>query len=332
MDYSSMSDLLSCPRKYELRQIKGLGGGDTMATRWGTFWHKVQELWGSGEYKDDYLCVEAAAEAVKWTDVHGDFHTLVRMKSAFNEWLEKYKNQPLNVKFGERPFVIDLDTSPPLQFEGVIDAIADCSLPEVGQVRAVVDYKTTGRLALDWRGLYRNSNQFRFYYLAARYLGVRTDGVLVDIYHCTKGNKKQKTTGNEFYREFYQFTGSELFEAKEDFLKAGAAAEIYKMLGHYPKNTSACQSYGTTCAFLDVCLASGQLREDMENSMPKATHNVKELLIKYNEKEESKKWRQKLPLQMMSSEPTTETSERQKSGVGSSGSLKDVPESKPKQE
>jgi hypothetical protein len=269
MDHSGLSTLLTCPRKYQYQNLERLTKSeDSRSLQWGKFWHKVHELWATNKLEPD-IVVDLAAQAVEWVDDPDDFRNVERMKQSFLAWLKRWAHQPLRVvdkgAMTEVAFSVELENLniPGLTLDGMMDAIADIETEE-GEFRMIVDYKTTGRLAMDWVGAYRNSNQFRFYYMAARKMGRRVDGVMIDLFHCTKGTKKNPGSGDDFYRQFILFGAEELDEAKNDLYIGLATAELYKGVGHYPKNTTACQAYGRTCPFLDLCLAGPELRERLK--------------------------------------------------------------------
>lgn len=268
MDYSGQSDLLTCPRKYEHHWLDRLTDpSPSIALQFGGAWHKILETYGlikMGEMSDDGVfqpddLVNGVLKSEGWEDPT-DYRTAEKLRQGFRGWVEHWMDQPLQYVVTEQSYRAELipDMEPQT---GIIDAIAWVMVdPSRGKELFVVDYKTTSRLESDWVTLYRNSNQFKYYYLAMKARYPELAGVLVDVYHATKGVQRTKDPGNKFYRIVIRYEGDTLQEAVWDYghtveQRNGLAAGEHPF---FPKNTSACHAYNHTCAFIDLCDAKSE--------------------------------------------------------------------------
>lgn len=226
-------------------------------------WHKITELHGQGV--TPALVPDQAAEALQWQDPHDDYRTLAKATLGYQTWRQHYATRKrtwirsTEIKYENRRVQ-------PEPRVGIVDAIIDMDVGQGrGTERWAVDYKTTSRLESDWVLYYRLSNQFRYYYLDLLELEPTLAGVVVDLYHCTKGNSKGKSEGeregNRFYELVIRLDEMNLDEAVKDYETACQLAAFYEQLGYYPKNTGACHAYNSKCRFLEHCDASDEVRD-----------------------------------------------------------------------
>ena len=260
MDYSSLSKVLSCARQYEHSEIDRLApSGARASAKFGDAWHQILYRFGAGGVPEE-LSTEEFAEHVligmDWADSL-DYRNAAKLKRGFRRYVEHYATQPFRYIGRETSFKRAVrGVSEP--WEGRIDAIVEWDAGQgKGKELWVVDYKTTSRLQSDWVEFYRNSNQFKGYFLSAQADWPELAGVVVDVYHATKGAKSGKSfeelEGNRFYRLPIRYEEFTLREAEADFVTGVTTAAMYRELGYYPKNTSNCYQYGSACPFLELC-------------------------------------------------------------------------------
>lgn len=278
MDFSTASTLLSCGRRYEYSNIEkradeSIGG----ARGFGHLWHKIVELYGiakiNGLSLDPGPILGRATDETRYQDNMSDpVRTLGKAALAFDRWLGKHAP---GYEWLETEQVVVENAGGHEPMEGKIDAI----VKHAGQIW-VVDYKTTARLDQDWVAQYRNSNQFAWYYFMKRKkYGEELAGVIVDLLHVTKGNRRGESEGEQEGCRLYQlhltFSEDKINEAIRDFQTAVELKEFYEARKYFPRNTTNCKAYNRTCAFLDVCdLQNHDLRRDLLDSMPENTFNL----------------------------------------------------------
>jgi hypothetical protein len=268
MDYSSQSKLLSCPRQYELSELQRLAPAEERRSRhFGDAWHRIMYQYGKGTLES----VDAVLSRMGWEDpLDGDYRTAAKLNRGFQRYIERYIDSRFKYIQLEQSFKMHVGAEEP--WEGRKDAVVLWDSGEgKGQELWVVDYKTTSRMQANWVEFYRNSNQFKGYFLSAREEWPELAGVVVDVYHATKGAKSGKSfeelEGNRFYRLPIRYEGFTLNEAKVDFITGLYTAKMYREMGHYPKNTSACTQFGTMCPFLELCDAkSEEARERLKTT------------------------------------------------------------------
>lgn len=262
MDYSYYSKLLSCPRSYQYSVIERLApANERDSIKFGSAWHAIlyEHALDPVELSGAETFVDWVLEKLKWEDPLVDYRTGAKLRRGFRRYLEHHQGSPFKYVQQEASFRMHIGLEEP--WEGRKDAVVTWNSEEgKGTELWVVDYKTTSRLNIDWVDFYRNSNQFKGYYMSAKKEWPELAGVVVDVYHATKGAKNGKSfeeiEGNRFYRLPIRYDEYTLAEAERDFAVGITTSKMYKELGYYPKNTSACQQFGTTCPFLELCGAS----------------------------------------------------------------------------
>lgn len=269
MDYSTATAVLSCPQRAKLRNLLKLGDpAPSPAKRFGEAWHRAQWM-RALQYDNAHGSValmERALSDLQWSDPD-DYRNAGKLLMAFNAWCDRPESTQWIPLLAERGFSVDIGAVEPL--EGKIDALV-----QYGNEIWLLDYKTTSRMDADWVALYRVSYQFKWYLIAARRLFPQYDikGVIVDVYHATKGVKKGATTaditGNRFYTQYFTYTPEVLAEAARDFKAAAIMWKDMKTFDAFPRNTSACMQYGRPCEFLELCLAEPGLRADLMKAYP----------------------------------------------------------------
>ena len=272
MDHSAMSTLLTCPRKYEyLYRHRKAEEQVSNALKGGTFWHKILEC-----HADHGFCdVDDLAQKLQWQDPADDYRTLAKYRRAYEIWRAQVAHQYrfLDAEFSFlRP--VDGTTEP---VEGRIDGLVEWDSNQgQGTERWILDAKTTGRLESNWVQTYRLSDQFQLYTYEAQQRGLGVAGVVVDVFHCTKGNKSGKSDGEREGIRFYQLPirvdPLRIKEALETFRAADRMVQQFTRDQYFPPNRSACKMYNRTCGFADVCDTSDpNLRRDLLLAMPENT-------------------------------------------------------------
>lgn len=276
MDHSTWATLTTCAKKYELSSIKRIAEDkNSQALTFGTAWHKVTEAHGRLNVPAHHAnLVDHVLEKLQWVDPVDDYRTADKLRRAYERWVE-LRARYYKWRAVEAGFYADVGHDEP--YEGRVDASLET---DVNQGRGpewwIVDYKTTGRLDSDWTEQYGISHQFKGYYAYGKAMWPDTAGVLIDLFHCTKGNKSGKTEGEREGIRFYQlplrFTDEEIAATIQEYGEALALKKFYAERGVYPRNTSACRMYGRTCGFIDICgTADKEQQEQLIASFPPNT-------------------------------------------------------------
>lgn len=282
MDHSEMSTLFTCARKHQLTYEIGVSEDkESPALNFGTGWHSITEKHGrrmiAGNPFNPEILPEEVLTEIGWRDMPDDFRTGDKLKQGYTTWLRQqgYKYRFLHVEGG---FSRDVGETEPMT--GRVDAhVLYDPGHGYGVEEFLVDYKTTSRLDSDWIEQYTISNQFRIYMIEGKLRYPKLAGVIIDVFHATKGNKSAKAGSGEqegvrFYSLVLRYDDRDLFETKADFSAALALKARYKQMGYYPKNTNACRMYNRTCGFMDVCSNSDpEVRQAVIENLPRHTFN-----------------------------------------------------------
>lgn len=269
MQYSQMSKLLTCPRSYQHAELdKLLPLTSRTAATFGHAWHSLLYKYAKDPawFKDLDAGVDGVLDLLQWVDPLDDYRNREKLKRGLRAYLERYADTPyqfLDAEISYKHLIV-----PGLEpQEGRVDALVLWDANHgMGREHWLVDYKTTSMLRSDWVEFYRNSNQFRYYLLAMAGRYPDLAGVVVDVYHATKGVQKGKTPeerdGNRFYRLAIRYEDFQLQEAKHDYGVAIVTKQVYLDAGYFPKNTSACIQYGSACPFLELCDSASEESRD----------------------------------------------------------------------
>lgn len=275
---STLDLLLTCPQKYNLFQNEGLGAEhEAISTQFGTAWHKAHHLIRLGA-----SIQEAYEEATK--DFDNPLNS-AKTKEKILLGLQHYKQRyggflkPVSDGASEQEFLLKIPGIS-IPIKGTKDIIAWWDANEGrGTEKWIVDHKTTSMLKSQWVQQYGVSNQFKCYYCAGKQEDPEIAGVLVDLFHVTKGvttdrGKKGKSQaevdGVHLYRLALRYSDYSINEWKKTVRAALAALEVYEQVG-YPLNApTACGAYGTVCPFIDICACQ---HEDMRATIKGAFKN-----------------------------------------------------------
>lgn len=274
MDYSSMTDLLACPRMYQYGREEKLRipvEGGNAALNFGTLWHSIHEVAFKLPKADPDEVVDAALAGLQWVDPVRDYRTADKARIAYKQWLKKWDGIPWDMRESEVKYTVDLGQGlePHTgRYDGVVETRENNGDPVE---RWLVDFKTTAKMSMDWVTQYRISNQFRLYWASRSLLSPDTiAGVVVDLYCATSGVQKSKDefehAGNRFYRAFFRYEPSDLDEMYLDYAFAVRLRDMYREADYYPKNTGNCWR----CAFTDICdTKDPELREALKEGYKK---------------------------------------------------------------
>ena len=259
MDYSGMSALLSCARKYWYSQVKRIVGitpaAESPALAFGKAVHLLLEKYGrahlAGEEPILGKIVQEVLTETAWIDPPGDFRNadlLEDVMLGFDHWFRDNPWEWVEIEKG-REQKLDYGEAHTGRLDGIVKR---------GGRKYVLDYKSTSRLDKDWMEQYGVSNQFKLYYLSAKQEH-DVDGVIVIVIHVTK------TYGVRIYELVLEYTDHDLEEAKHDYYVADTVRQVYEVEDYWPRNTSACKMYNRTCEYLDLCAVSNPaLRAQLE--------------------------------------------------------------------
>lgn len=259
---STLDLLLTCPQKFNLSQNEGLGAeSEAIATAFGHAWHRAHHLIRMGS-----SIREAHALA---TEGYQDPQNSAKTKQKILLGLEHYQARyggflkPVGPDASEQEFLLKIPGIP-IPIKGTKDIIAFWDANEGrGTEKWIVDHKTTAMLKGQWVQQYGVSNQFKCYYCAGKEEDPEIAGVLVDLFHVTKGvttdrGKKGKSQaeidGVHLYRLALRYSDFTISEWKKTVATALKALRVYESEGHFPLNApTACSAYGSMCPFLDIC-------------------------------------------------------------------------------
>src|SRR6267142_2351064 len=264
---STLDLLLTCPQKYNLRENEGLGAeSEATATRFGTAWHRAHHLIRMGS------SIEQAFElATKdFVDTPNSPKNKEKILLGLRHYAQRYGGflKPVGPDASEQEFLLRIPGIP-IPIKGTKEIIAWWDANEGrGTEKWIVDHKTTAMLKGQWVQQYGVSNQFKCYYCAGKQEDSDIAGVLVDLFHVTKGvttprgkagKSPAEIDGVHLYRLALRFTDFTIDEWKKTVATALKALQVYEKDGHYPLNApTACGAYGSMCPFLDVCACQNE--------------------------------------------------------------------------
>lgn len=257
-----MDLIFECPRKFQLLKEEGLSSeGDSISTSFGTAWHAIKKLRSLGQDIES-AWVEGAKGLVSDP---AEYRTAEKLLKAEEHYTQRYGGPiiPIHDKAVELETTLWVD-GVPIPIKTITDCIAKMDVNEgTGIEKWIVDYKTTSRLEGNWVQQYRVSNQFKAYFAAGKIEHPDAVGVIVDLFHVTKGLKSERgqkgksgyeIDGVHFYRLPIRYTDFALEEWKKNAAMAYKLATFYRMSKFYPQNApTACKAYGQSCQFLDIC-------------------------------------------------------------------------------
>lgn len=282
IDNTALNAYMTCAREFFMSMVLNRRPeGKSIALRYGTLWHTLLE-W---HYKTGGDMVEAIARAeLSWDgDEQGDYRTLARLESDYEDYIQKWgtpdREIGQTIGFPEEPMVEislnagDDDLLHP--YAGKLDRFVEIE----GQVY-VEDHKTTSRLDKNYFSQFDLSNQMMGYtFLGQKLLPSRkVVGVRVNVIHTLT-----KETG--FHRQLFTFSDERIREWKQNYnAQVSRVAREYEMWlsgdftvlgdgkpiafpGHYGDN--GCSRKFGLCGYNEVCSRAPRYRQQiLENEYP----------------------------------------------------------------
>lgn len=217
----SLDTAATCLRKYQNLVKLRLPSPSNPAAQSGITWHKMMEAYHPG------------ANLAAALELAGEDFTL---RAMITKYAETYPNPVTQISQESR---FDLDG-----FKGRIDAVWD-----VPEGRVVVEHKTTALNIDDFITLRTFDRQTMVYFLVEE-----CDAVLLDIV----SRPKHKTYEGAYNavqcrRALIYKTESDVVHFLRDDAALRATIQSCEDAGYYPRNPSACISYGQICSFFASC-------------------------------------------------------------------------------
>lgn len=284
MDWTSISNLLSCPRKAEFNLIHSRTSFPGPALAYGQSVHKALESWYLNLDKplaERFQLALGAGEAHQLLNPPppGEWRDREQLEKTIAAYAKTYPKEPFEVltECVERPFELQLgeievdaeclwpynlvtsDSNPEnnvlpfyirkilVQWTGVVDLL----LRQHGELWTL-DHKTSSRGGPSYFQGFEQSEQFIGYSWAAQKIfNVPIRGCALNAIF---GRKPTKTgRGVDLERRFYEYTPERIEEWRFDMLEHCTDLIRYLMKGHFPINSTSCVGKYGTCEFLPVC-------------------------------------------------------------------------------
>jgi hypothetical protein len=272
---SALDTLGLCPQKFDKEYIKRLiVPGKETSKSFGLALHFVMAAVARGMPLK--FARNEAVRAFLSELPAKEWRTAEKLDLALSHYVRRHGGflTPLTVESVEQPVTLEIPGIP-IPFKFVLDLLSVVDVNDGhGPSLWAVDYKTTSRLDLDWAMQYRNSNQFKGYDVGARQLYPELAGVLVELFHITKGLKSEKgqkgktqaeIDGVHLYRLPIRYSDFTREEWKRTVQVELRALELFAGEGHFPlRAPTACRAFNSSCAFLDYCASeNAAVREQL---------------------------------------------------------------------
>lgn len=293
-DYSALSLLAECPRKYELKIVRGLTPftDESPYLRAGSAIHAgIDALYTLGWDPD------VAADAVRavWGDyVTPPTHRAAHLTAGFCEIVVRNyaddRNQdaitPLRLRLtdllidhlgpahaveaDDEGFVRMVETALSVTWPNGAIYGGKIDLPcTVGGAHAIIDHKTSSRwITENWAHSYAYSHQLRNYVAMMRLLtGLPFDRAYVNGIYTGReaaddlGKWKSRTSSRSALFGPYIYTPQMLQESQEWASTWLKTADFYTEHGVWPQNDRSCMKYGSPCEFYEICRRSPHVRD-----------------------------------------------------------------------
>lgn len=281
LDHTKASTAAECMRKYQLKWILNLKSeyGST-ALRFGSAWHGAMEGYykhvaEEGWAKDGDAVEAGVREAAKvWADeskdrtFFEDYRTFENLMQAYLAYLDQFyaDDRFMKIRNVERGFQILLSPSEeerkllsvePIMFTGRIDMEL-----ELNGLPWIKEFKTTGQpIIRQQERLHRSPQVLGYNYAAMQSLDEPPTGSLVTLCHLSA--YKSKKTGLygkpkvDFSRVPQVYGIQDLIDWRWYFLGVAAKLQACERTNFYPKNLTACRTFGK-CGFFDLCEMYGK--------------------------------------------------------------------------
>lgn len=262
-DYTMLSTFQVCRRKYEYRINRGLVSPKPQtAPAFGGAIHKALDvLYKQVPFSD----VDAAVKVFK--DNFQESPTDDKRTHKLGEWIinnyfQKYQSQDFKVLEVERSFEIELPNGN--KFIGRIDKVI-----EWDGVVWIMDHKTTSQLGVTYEKTLEPNGQFSGYVYAARQMGYKAAGVVVDAILVAKGLLESSSRGklSPLLRFMCYRNDRQLQEWLEETVRQHQNIKDCEETGAWPMDglfNGMCTYYGE-CPYRRLCVEDNSLRERIIN-------------------------------------------------------------------
>ena len=266
-DNTMMNTYCTCPRKYDFRHNRGLvSHRESNAPQFGKAIHSALDLL----YKDwDADKAIEVFRAEYQEDPEDDKRTYAVGEWILRNYAEKYKDQPWKILATKRACCIPLPNGN--NFIGRIDKIIDWN-----GVLWVVDHKTTSMLGPQYTKMAEPNAQFTGYTWAARQLGYKVSGLILDAILVAKGllESKYRDKLTPLLRWDTYRTDSQIEEWANLANKTQKSIEMCEENKEWlpiGQLTGACTYYGE-CSFRKLCVEDADLRERLIKTEYRVDH------------------------------------------------------------
>lgn len=278
LDHTKRSDFVTCPRKFQLKYIKGITPRrGSSALRYGVAWHGVMEGfyegiathgWGS---KESVMgAIERGKkgwerESAKYEFDDADYRNLPNLMQSFMKYVEHFHFDEgilriiaPEVVFKVAMFPTAFETTnflvEPFYFAGMMD----CEV-ELNGRPWILEHKTTGQpLSMQISRLHRSPQVIGYNYAAraTSLLHEIPDGSIICMHHLSA--YKSKVTGNygdpkiDFARSPQIFSMEDLANWRLGLMKDAALMQNCVKTDCFPMNHYSCYNYGA-CTYVNLC-------------------------------------------------------------------------------
>lgn len=252
-DFTMMSSYQTCARKYYYRHVLGRElKKPQVAPDFGKAIHVGLDSWFVDQ--DLKKAIELFKANFKEQPDISDHHTHRVGEWVLSNYHEKYKDQPFKVLATEQAFTVRLPNGNNLI--GRIDKVL-----EWAKSIWVMDHKTTSQLGAQYFKMADPNMQFTLYTWAARQLGFKAVGVIVDAILVRKSllDSSQRARLNPLMRLDVYKSEESIKEMLEVVDKVEGDIRVSEETDTWTPNYSACTLYGE-CPYRRVCVEDKEIR------------------------------------------------------------------------
>lgn len=258
-DYTMMQTFLTCRRKFYFRHVLGyVLVKESSAPLFGKAIHLALDSW----YKDRDVdkAVEVFKASFKENLAEDDKRTHKMGEWILRNYDEKYKEQPLKLVHSE--MVFDLPAKWGRKLIGRIDKIVSWE-----GALWIIDHKTSSQLGSTFPKMVEPNLQFDTYTWAAKQMGYKVVGVVVDALLVAKGllESSRRSSLTPLLRVDAYRSDAQIEEFEE--IAQNIQADIFKcqQSNVWIPNFGACTQYGE-CPYRRVCMEEKGLRSKILES------------------------------------------------------------------
>lgn len=295
---SSLSIIQQCLQKANMSLFRGLGGGGSPATLFGTAIHSAMEefyrgtiaervmprnlaenleLMGSGEVlvqENDYLLYRAARAFIdKASPLHvlppTDARSIPNGLWILFHYFTTYIDDPYEIMCDEDGPMVERLLEHSIYNEGELEIIlfgtidAILKNPRSNQI-LITDHKTSSVVGKDFYNRLKPNHQYTAYIkLAQECLNLETEDFMVNCIQVKKRPSTARGTAPHFPRQITKRTVDDIADFTK-MLKYFVTQYLYCCeIDYWPKgDVNACSMYGG-CQYLDICSAPNNIKENI---------------------------------------------------------------------